>query len=370
MPHVLVAPDKFKGSLAADEAARALARGIRRVRPRTEVRCAPVADGGEGTLVAAEAAGFEPVIVQATGPTGLPVATRYARKGDTAVVEMADVSGLGRLPDDAPDPMHATSFGTGEVIAAAVAARCTHVVLGIGGSASTDGGAGMLQALGARLLDVTGEPIPSGGAGLSRLDSADLEGIPPFDLTVACDVDNPLTGPYGAARVYAPQKGASPDEATDLDAALAHWADIAATTTGRDPRDVPGAGAAGGMGFAALLLPGSRLRPGIEVMLELLDFEQQLTGASLVVVGEGSLDEQTLRGKAPAGVARAAKAAGARVVAVCGRRLVTDEDLRGAGIDAAYALLDIEPDPAVCMAEAAALLERLGDRVATEQLTG
>ena len=373
MPSVLVAPDKFKGSLTATEVAAAVARGLTAGRPDVEVSCLPVADGGDGTLAAALAAGFEAVPVTATGPTGEPVETAYARLGDVAVVEMADVSGLARLPGGRRAARTATSRGTGEVVAAALAAGARQVVLGIGGSATTDGGAGLLQALGAQLLDVDGAPVGPGGAGLERLARVDVGGVAAAlggaEVVVACDVDNPLTGPAGAAAVYGPQKGADPDDVAFLDGCLARLADAVAAATGRDLRDEPGAGAAGGVGFAALAVLGAQLRPGIDLLLDLLGFERLVAGADLVVVGEGSLDEQSLRGKAPVGVARRARAAGVpSVVAVCGRRDLDDAALRGAGIDAAYALTDLEPDPDRCMAEPAPLLERLGGRIAADRL--
>jgi glycerate 2-kinase len=370
---VLVAPDKFKGSLTAPEVAAAVARGLTARRPDVEVSCLPVADGGDGTLAAALAAGYEAVPVTATGPTGEPVQTAYARLGDVAVVEMADVSGLGRLPGGRFAPRTATSRGTGEVVAAALGAGARRVVLGIGGSATTDGGAGLMQALGAQLLDADGAPVGPGGAGLERLARVDVSGVAAVlqgaEVVVACDVDNPLTGPSGAAAVYGPQKGADPDDVAFLDGCLARLADAVAEATGRDLRDEPGAGAAGGVGFAALAVLGAQLRPGIDLLLDLLGFDRLVAGAELVVVGEGSLDEQSLRGKAPVGVARRARAAGVpAVVAVCGRRDLDDAALRAAGIDAAAALTDLESDPARCMAEAGPLLERLAQRIAAERL--
>ncbi len=373
MPRVLVAPDKFKGSLTALEVADAVARGLTAGRPDVEVDRLPVADGGDGTLAAALAAGFEAVPVTATGPTGEPVETAYARLGDVAVVEMADVSGLARLPGGRRQPRTATSRGTGELVAAAVAAGARRVVLGIGGSATTDGGAGLLQALGAELLDADGAPVGPGGAALEQLARVDVSGVAAAlggaEVVVACDVDNPLTGPSGAAAVYGPQKGAGPDDVVLLDRCLARLADAVAGATGRDLRDEPGAGAAGGVGFAALAVLGAQLRPGIDLLLDLLGFDRLVAGADLVVVGEGSLDGQSLRGKAPVGVARRARAAGVpAVVAVCGRRDLDDAALQGAGIDAASALTDLEPDPERCMAEAGPLLERLAERMAAERL--
>lgn len=367
MPRILVAPDKFKGSLSAAEVADAVRRGVTTRRPDLDVHCLPVADGGDGTLAAALAAGFERVPVTATGPTGDPVETAYGLRGDTAVVEMADVSGLVRLPQGKLAPLTATSRGTGELIAAALDAGARSIVLGIGGSACTDGGAGMLQALGVSLRDEDGRELEPGGAALGNLSKLDLTrlhaALQRCEIVVACDVDNPLTGPVGAAAVYGPQKGATPDDVPLLDDALSRFADHVAGQTGRDLREEPGAGAAGGVGFAALAVLGATLRPGIDLMLDLLGFATHLPGADLVVVGEGSLDEQTLHGKAPVGVARLAGAAGSTVVAVCGRKTLTEGQLREAGIEAAYALTDLEPDPSACMENAETLLVQLSEQL-------
>ncbi|MEU6137792.1 glycerate kinase [Nocardioides sp. NPDC047086] len=371
MVRVLVASDKFKGSLTAAEVAAAVSSGIRRGRPDVIVDAIPVADGGDGTLAAAESAGFALVPVTVAGPTGSPVRTAYARRDDTAVVELADAAGLSRLPG-APDPLGASSLGAGQAMAAAIDAGCRRVVLGIGGSASTDGGAGLLRGLGTRLLGVSGAPVVDGGVGLEdvvRLDlTALLRRVDGVEITVACDVDNPLTGPRGAAAVYGPQKGADPDQVRRLDAALGHWASIVAEETGADLRDHPGAGAAGGVGFAAVALLGAELRSGIDLVLELVDFGSGLEGAALVVTGEGALDEQTLHGKAPAGVAAAAVRAGVPVVAVCGVNHLDHDRLRAAGIGAAYALVDIEPDRQRCLTEGAALLEQIAERIAADHL--
>jgi glycerate kinase len=374
MARVLIASDKFKGSLTAAQVGAAVRAGILQARPDTSVSVVPVADGGDGTVAAALVAGFHAVPLTASGPTGEPVLTTYAGRDDVAVVEMADVSGLVRLPGGRLEPMTATSRGTGEVIAAAVAAGYKRIVLGIGGSAGTDGGAGLLQALGARLVDANGAEIGSGGAALQRLVGIDLmevrERMAGVEITVACDVDNPLTGPRGAAAVYGPQKGADPQQVAVLDAALAHWADSVALAVGVDRRDSPGAGAAGGVGFAALAVLGAQLRPGIELMLELVGFDARLPGADLVVTGEGMLDEQTLHGKAPAGVAAAARAAGVPVVAVCGRNTLPAGRLRETGFAATYSLTDIEPDVRRCISAAAMLLQQLGVRIGTEHLAG
>jgi len=372
-PRVLLAPDKFKGSLPASGVADAVGRGIRSVLPGAEVVALPVADGGDGTLDAALAAGFERVPVTVVGPTGEPVATAYARRGSVAVVEMADACGLVRLPGDVPAPLTASSTGLGEVVRAALDAGCDELVLGIGGSASTDGGAGMLAALGVRLLDRQDNPLPAGGGALAGLASVDLSGLHPAAekarFVVACDVDNPLLGPTGAAAVYGPQKGATPDDVASLDAALGRLADVVASALGEDHRGEAGAGAAGGVGFAALALLDATLRPGIDLMLDLVGFDAHVPGSTLVVTGEGALDAQSLHGKAPVGVARRAAAAGVAVVAVCGHRALGVEELRAAGIGAAYALLDLEPDVETCIREPAPLLVRLGEQIAHEHLS-
>jgi glycerate kinase len=369
--HVVVAPDKFKGSLRASAAARAIADGLRASVPGLDVLETPVADGGDGTLDAAFSAGFRRVPVRVAGPTGEPVDSAYAVRDGEAVVELADACGLERLPGGRLAPLTASSAGVGEVLRAALDAGCRRVVLAVGGSASTDGGAGMLAALGARLIDADGEELPAGGAALARLARVDLTGLHPglrdAELLLACDVDNPLLGPAGAAAVYGPQKGAGEADVAVLDAALARWADVLEAALGVRGRDVPGAGAAGGVGFAALTL-GAAARPGIELMLGLAGLEAQLPGARLVVTGEGSLDAQTLRGKAPAGVAAAARRAGVPVVAVAGRCALSDAELAPAGILAAYALTDLEPDTARAMARAEELLREAARRLAADWL--
>jgi glycerate kinase len=372
MPTVLVAPDKFKGTLTAAQVAAAVSAGLLRARPELDVVSVPVADGGDGTLAAAVAAGFEPVEVTASGPTGEPVRAAYARRGATAVVELAEVSGLARLPGGLPAPLTASSRGTGDLVAAAIRDGCRHVVLGIGGSACTDGGAGLLQALGARVVDDDGEEVPPGGAALEGAAALDLSGLHPgladVEVVVACDVDNPLLGERGAAAVYAPQKGADPADVALLEAGLTRWAELVATATGADRSGDPGAGAAGGVGFAALAVLGATLRPGIELLLELTGFHRALAGATLVVTGEGSLDSQTLHGKAPAGVAAAATAAGIPVVAVCGQLALDPGQLAAAGIAAAYPLTDESGDLSECLERPGPLLERLGGRIARDHL--
>ena len=373
---IVVAPDKFKGSLPATQVAAAIAAGLHAGLPGAEIVTIPVADGGEGTVDAAVAAGFERVPVTAAGPAGDPVRASYARRGEVAVVELAGVCGLARLPGGRPAALTASSFGAGEVLRAALEAGARRIVLGVGGSASTDGGAGLLQALGARVLDTSGEPVRPGGAGLREVAALDLTGLDralcpagyPADIILAADVDNPLTGPDGAAEVYGPQKGASPAEVAALDAGLRRWAAVVAAAVGRDWSRTPGAGAAGGVGFAALAVLGATRRPGIELVLDLAGFETALDGADLVITGEGSLDAQSLAGKTPVGVARAAARRGIAVVAVAGRSTLREAELAAAGIAAVYPLTDLEPDLERCRAEADRLLRRTGQMIARDRL--
>ncbi|MFD4393944.1 glycerate kinase [Kitasatospora sp. NPDC058478] len=372
--HVVVAPDKFKGTLEGAEVAARIAAGVRRAAPGVEVRELPVADGGEGTLAAALAAGFTRVPAKVAGPTGLPVDAALAVREDTAVVELAQSSGLARLPGGRTAPLAAGSYGVGQLIGRAVALGAKRIVLGLGGSACTDGGAGMVQALGARLLDAEGAELPPGGAALRRLDRIEpgpladvLAGV---EIVVACDVDNPLLGPRGATAVYGPQKGADGDDLVILEEGLTRFADQVALATGRDVRDAPGAGAAGGVGFAALALLGATMRPGIELLLELLGFDEAVRGARLVVTGEGCLDAQTLHGKAPAGVAAAAARAGVRVAAVAGRLELSEPEWRAAGFTAAIALTDLAERPGDSMTKAGELAEVAGERLAGELLAG
>jgi len=403
MSHVVVAPDKFKGTLTATQVAAHVAAGFARVRPDLAAVQIPVADGGDGTVDAAEAAGYRRVEIGVRGPTGKPVNASFALLDETAVVESAQACGLARLPGGELAPLTATSRGAGELILAAVRMRAKRIVLGLGGVACTDGGAGLVTALGGRLLDSSGIELPPGGAALATLDRIDvrrLRDLGGAEVIAATDVDNPLLGPHGAAAVYGPQKGASPQDVALLEQGLARWADVAEKSFGFDKRDEPGAGAAGGLGFAVLGVLGAGTQPGIELMLDLLSFAGHLPGARLVVTGEGALDEQTLHGKAPAGVARAAAAAAGLgksdtaaaglgksdtaaaglgksdtaagpdlpVVAVCGVSSLSPEQLRSAGITRAYALADIEPDLTRCREQAGPLLEDLAERVARDWL--
>lgn len=328
MARVVIAPDKFKGTLDAAAAGAALAAGWRRVDRGAEVDMVPVADGGDGTLEALVAAlGGRVERARVTGPLGDPVEAEYALvetpDGLLGVVEMARASGLGLVAESRRDPKRATSRGTGELIAAACRAGARRVLVCIGGSATNDAGAGMAQAVGVRLLDDRGRDVPPGGAALERLSRIDVTGLDPAvaaaEVTVACDVDNPLVGPHGASATYGPQKGASPEDVVLLDRALGHFAAVAYRDLGIDVRDVPGAGAAGGMGGGLVAMLGARLRPGFDLVAEALGLPRRLAVADTTVTGEGRFDRQSERGKAPAGVLRLAREAGCRTVLVAGQ---------------------------------------------------
>jgi glycerate kinase len=378
---VVVAPDKFKGSATAAEAAAAIAAGLHQARPDLDVVEVPVADGGDGTVAAALAAGFAPVRAIAEGPCGEPVLATFALRDGTAVIELADIAGLRRLPGRDPArgtgaagfaPLTASTYGVGQVISAALDHGAATIVLGIGGSATTDGGAGMVQALGVRLADQRGRDLARGGAalgGLARIELAGLDDrIAAVRLLVASDVDNPLLGAAGAAVVFGPQKGAAAADVALLERALARWAALTESVTGLDLAAAPGAGAAGGTGFAAMAYLGGRLVPGTRLMLDLIGFDAALAGAGLVITGEGSLDGQSLGGKAPVGVASAAGRLGVPVIAVAGRVLLTPAELAAAGFAAAYSLADFEPDLEVSIAGAAELLRQAGRQVAAGPL--
>lgn len=370
--HVLIAPDKFKGSLTGPEVAEAVAAGLRRVRADVEPRLVPIADGGDGTVQAALTSGYQRVPALVTGPVGDPVETAFALLDGTAVLELAAASGLGLLEEGEFAPLGASSDGTGELISQALDAGARTIVLGVGGSACTDGGAGMLAALGARVLDESGHPLPPGGGPLARVSAVDLSGlderIAETTVVLASDVDNPLLGPRGAARVYGPQKGADPEQVELLETGLQRWARAVVAAGGRDVAEEPGAGAAGGVGHAALAALNAQRSSGVERVLDLVGFDAELAGARLVVTGEGALDEQTLSGKAPAGVVARARAAGVPVVAVAGRCELSEQRLREAGFARAYALSEVEPDPERSVANAAELVETAGARIAREQL--
>jgi len=370
---VLAAPDKFKGTLTAAEAARAISAGWKRGDPGAEVDEVPVADGGEGTLAAlVEALDGRTERIRVTGPLGDPVEADFGLAGGeglTAVVEMARASGLGLISEDRRDPMRATTVGTGELILGAARHRPKRMIVCIGGSATNDGGAGMAQALGARLRDEAGRDLPPGGAALRALASIDTSQIAPevrdTDIVVATDVENPLTGPHGASAVYGPQKGASLEQVSMLDEGLRHFAAVILRDLGLDVRDVPGAGAAGGLGAGLIAFLGARVRPGFEVVAEAVGLARRLEAADVAVTGEGRFDAQSERGKAPAGVLRMAREAGCRAVLIAGE--VADGVRPDAGL--VYSLAERAGSVEAAMSRAALLLEEAAEAAARDTLT-
>lgn len=346
---VVIAMDSFKGSLSSVEAGNAVARGVKRVFPDAECVVSPLADGGEGTVDALVAGmGGEIRTVEVTGPDGRPTKARYGLlPGSTAVMEMAQAAGITLVSGAARNPLRTTTYGVGEMIRDAAANGATRIVMGIGGSATNDGGAGMLQALGWRLLDASGKDIQRGGAGLydiSRIEPpdsdayADVSGV---SFRIACDVTNPLCGPNGASAVFGPQKGATPEMVKELDAALARFAAVATASLGAtgDAASAPGAGAAGGLGYAFKTFLGGELTPGVDLVLQETHLDDAMRDADVVVTGEGRLDGQTAMGKAPIGVARLAKRHYAQVLAFAGCLGDGVEALNEAGIDAYFPIL-------------------------------
>jgi glycerate kinase len=342
---VVIAPQAFKGSISALRAAEAMAEGVRRVSPEADTVLVPVADGGDGTLeTLVEASGGEVRTSEVTGPLGERRTAVWGAMGDgrTAVIEMARTSGLALVAVEDRNPLIATTYGLGEAMRDALDAGFRRFIVGIGGSATNDAGAGMAQALGARLLDAGGADLPPGGAALAGLDRIDLAGldarISDSDVAVACDVSNPLTGPEGASAVYGPQKGATPEMVRQLDAALVHLVYVVRRDLGVEIETVPGAGAAGGLGGGMIGFLGGRLQAGVDIVLSAVGLEDRLEGADLVLTGEGSVDYQTVYNKAPIGVARLAKARGIPVVAIAGSLGEGYKEVHDHGIDAALAI--------------------------------
>lgn len=365
---IVIAPDSFKESLSAPQVAEAIAAGWADIYPQAELCLRPMADGGEGTVDAVLAAtGGERRECEVSGPMGTPVLAHWGwLENATAVIEMAAASGLHWVAREQRDATVASSRGTGELIRAALDAGAQRIILGLGGSATNDGGAGLLQALGVRFLDAAGRDLAPGGAALAQLDQIDLTGLDPrllnVQVEVAADVDNPLCGEKGASAVFGPQKGATPAQVAQLDAALSRLAWVVSGTLGEDFSQFPGVGAAGGLGFAAKAFLRARFRPGIELVAELSELADALRGADLVITGEGRLDEQSLHGKTPVGVARQAQAAGVPVVALAGSLGEGYEQLYAVGIDAAFSLT---PGPITleqaCADAATQLRARAGD---------
>lgn len=369
---IIIAPDSFKGAVTAQQAADAIERGVLRAAPDAEFVKVPMADGGEGTVQSlVDATGGRFVDVTVTGPLGTPVTARYGVLGDgrTAVIEMAAASGIQYVSDATRNPLITTTFGMGEVMRDALDNGATELILGLGGSATNDGGAGMAQALGVRLLDAAGADLPFGGAALARLASIDVSGVDPRVATttirLASDVTNPLTGEHGASHVFGPQKGATPQMVATLDSALAHYAGVIRSQLGRDVETTPGAGAAGGLGAGLLAFTGATMRSGVEIVVETAGLKRLATGADVCFTGEGGIDFQTKYGKAPMGTAQAVKAVvpGAKVVALAGLVGEGIDQLYDVGIDAVFGITPGAMSLADAIAGTEANLARVAENV-------
>jgi len=368
---IIISPDSFKECLPAWKVAESLATGWRNVLPNSHLVCLPVADGGEGTLDtlihATEGTYYEKIV---TGPLGEPVNARFGLLGNqpTAVIEMAQASGLECLTPAQRDPLRATSFGTGELILAALEHPIESIIVCLGGSATNDGGVGMMSALGAAFLDEHGNPVVRGGAGLSAIKEIDLSRLDPrlkqVKVIVACDVTNPLTGNNGATQVFGPQKGATEDMLVRLEQGMGHYARQLQRCCGRDIGAIPGAGAAGGTGAALLAFLDARLQPGIDMVLEAIHYHKHLTYASLVIVGEGKMDKQSLNGKAPIGAARMAQKMGVPVIAIAGYVERELSALRECGIEACFSVVNGPCDLPTALREGEVNLIQLGENLA------
>ncbi|PQO98219.1 glycerate kinase [Massilia phosphatilytica] len=372
---IVIAPDSFKESLTALQVADAIEAGMREIWPDAVYVKVPVADGGEGTVQAMiDATGGRRVDVRVTGPLGQTVDAFYGDAGGLAVIEMAAASGLEGVPPDLRDPRTATSRGTGELIRAALDAGARRFVLGVGGSATNDGGAGMLQALGVRLLDGDGQDLGPGGAELARLDRIDVSGLDPrvrdAEFRIACDVDNPLTGPRGASAVFGPQKGATPAMVAQLDAALAHYADVIRRDMNQDIAQVPGAGAGGGIAAAMVVFLQGELNPGVEIVMEAVGLDAAVRAADLVVTGEGRIDGQTVHGKTPMGVAQVARHYGKPVVAIGGSLAVDADAVHEQGIEVVVAAVARPCSVAEALAAGADNLRRAARNLAAALALG
>ncbi|RJP28280.1 MAG: glycerate kinase [Actinobacteria bacterium] len=369
---IIIAPDKFKGSLGSREAAEAMARGFSAGWPSAELISCPLADGGEGTLeVLVQATGGRTVECDVTGPLGESRRASLGILGDgrTAMVEMAAASGLVLVPPDRRDPRYTTTAGTGDLIRAALDMGMRRIIVGIGGSATNDGGTGMASALGVRFLDDYGEDLSPGAVYLNNLQSMDMRGLDPrivqSRIMVASDVTNPLLGESGASRIYGPQKGASEYDVELLESGLARLAEVVSTTLVPGLEDEPGAGAAGGLGFGLMAILGAEIRPGVEVVMEAVGFEGKLSGCGLAVTGEGRLDAQTAYGKTVTGVARAAARRGIPVLALAGEIAEGAEALRELGVSAMLGITRGPLSPEESMRDAESLLERTSCEVAS-----
>ena len=368
---IVIAPDSYKESLSAMDVAVAIEQGFKQILPNAEYIKLPMADGGEGTVQSlVDATGGEILEHDVTGPLGETVTGFYGLMGDgkTAIIEMAAASGLHLVEPAKRNPLITTTLGTGELIKAVLDKGVEHIIVGIGGSATNDGGLGMAQALGIRLLDEAGQSLGFGGGELSKLHTIDMSGLDPrlahVRLEVACDVDNPLCGPKGASQVFGPQKGATPEMVEQLDSNLAHYAAIIKTQLDQDVLERAGAGAAGGLGAALMGLLNAELRPGIEIVMDAVNLTEVVADADLVITGEGRIDSQTIHGKTPIGVARAAKKHSVPVIGISGCLTQDCGVVHEHGIDAVFAVVNRSVDLPTAMAEAAENIELTARNVA------
>ncbi|ANU37403.1 glycerate kinase [Vibrio scophthalmi] len=368
---IVIAPDSYKESLSAMDVAIAIEHGFKQVLPNAEYIKLPMADGGEGTVQSlVDATGGDIIEHAVTGPLGEQVNGFYGLMGDgkTAIIEMAAASGLHLVEPAKRNPMLTTTLGTGELIQAVLDKGVEHIIVGIGGSATNDGGLGMAQALGIRLLDEAGQSLGFGGGELEKLHTIDMSGLDPrlaqVRLEVACDVDNPLCGPKGASQVFGPQKGATPEMVAQLDSNLAHYSEVIKQQLGHDVLNRPGAGAAGGLGAALMGLLNAELRPGIEIVMDAVNLTDVVADADLVITGEGRIDSQTIHGKTPIGVARAAKKHSVPVIGISGCLTQDCGVVHEHGIDAVFAVVNRSVDLPTAMAEAAENIELTARNVA------
>ncbi|MEK5322398.1 glycerate kinase [Paenibacillus sp. FSL L8-0644] len=367
----VLAPDSFKESMTAKEVCIAMEKGLRKVYPAANYVHVPMADGGEGTVQSlVDATGGQVRYIEVTGPLGEPVTAAYGLLGDgtTAAIEMASASGIHLVNKDNKNPLKTTTYGTGELIRECLNQGIRRIIIGIGGSATNDGGTGMAEALGARFLDATGNTLPRGGGSLGELASVDISSLDgrlqQVQLIVACDVTNPLCGEHGASQVFGPQKGATPEMVQQLDANLAHYADVVKQQLGKDVRDLPGAGAAGGLGAGLLIFTQAALQKGIEIVIEYTGLKQKLATADIVLTGEGGIDFQTKFGKTPYGVAQAAKQSGKKVIAVAGYIGEGIDTLYKEGIDAVFGIVPGASELGNLLAEGPQNVERTCENIA------
>ncbi|WP_226002270.1 glycerate kinase [Paenibacillus sp. BJ-4] len=367
----VLAPDSFKESMTAKEVCIAMEKGLRKVYPTATYVHIPMADGGEGTVQSlVDATGGQLRYIEVTGPLGEPVTAAYGLLGDgtTAAIEMASASGIHLVNKDNKNPLKTTTYGTGELIRECLNQGIRKIIIGIGGSATNDGGTGMAEALGARFLDAQGNILPRGGGSLGELASIDISSLDArlqqVQLIVACDVTNPLCGEYGASHVFGPQKGATPEMVLQLDTNLAHYADVVKRQLGKDVRDLPGAGAAGGLGAGLLTFTQASLQKGIEIVIEYTGLKQKLANADIVFTGEGGIDFQTKFGKTPYGVAQAAKQSGKKVIAIAGYIGKGIDTLYQEGIDAVFGIVPGASELGKLLVEGPQNVERTCENIA------